>query len=435
MQVNFDRKKSGVSLIVVLMFMMIATIAATATWKWITSEGGSSSSRMIKREAYQSAMGGIENVRAWMTYHANDVGAIIRQYIDGGKKPINLDSKLRSLQRAGQNYHVWLTGVNVEGSTYKLKIFSTGEARGNTKLSEVAILNVDGLYRVNLPKESTKKVNDFDYNYFGGTTINHGDIFVRSILVNGDLTDGNPASVDSNLIVTGNFKVSGNSIAVHGTACIGGNLDADNGIVGNNFYVNGDLKNLKVRALTANKSGQTINLGNSIYGNLYVNGNITAANGEQVIEGNMTLNGKWTTNMSGYNAGVRGDFCVGSAGQVYFPNMDREFKASGRVWMESDYPVWVSTSSGWGWWSTSSDDNYSKYNRINLGGKGKDVYIKTGHPWSDYKTLRENTYKFNELKDKPFGCKDAKCDDPERKWTDKKNVMPFVDRASKNNLY
>ena len=435
MQVNFDRKKSGVSLIVVLMFMMIATIAATATWKWITSEGGSSSSRMIKREAYQSAMGGIENVRAWMTYHANDVGAIIRQYIDGGKKPINLDSKLRSLQRAGQNYHVWLTGVNVEGSTYKLKIFSTGEARGNTKLSEVAILNVDGLYRVNLPKESTKKVNDFDYNYFGGTTINHGDIFVRSILVNGDLTDGNPASVDSNLIVTGNFKVSGNSIAVHGTACIGGNLDADNGIVGNNFYVNGDLKNLKVRPLTANKSGQTINLGNSIYGNLYVNGNITAANGEQVIEGNMTLNGRWTTNMSGYNAGVRGDFCVGSAGQVYFPNMDREFKASGRVWMESDYPVWVAPASGWGWWSTSNDDNYSKYNRISLGGKDKEVYIKTGHPWNDYKTLRENTYKFNEIKDEPFGCKDAACNDPERKWTDKKNVMPFVNRASKSNLY
>lgn len=64
--------KAGVSLIAVLLFMMIATIAATATYKWITSEGRSSSSRMLQREAYQSAVAGIENARAWMTYHAND---------------------------------------------------------------------------------------------------------------------------------------------------------------------------------------------------------------------------------------------------------------------------------------------------------------------------------------------------------------------------
>ncbi len=403
MLANFNTKKSGVSLIVVLMFMMIATIAATATWKWITSEGRSSSSRMIKREAYQSAMAGIENARAWMTYHSNDVGAIIRQYIDGGNRAINLDSRLRTLQRAGQNYHVWLTGVNVENATYKLKIYSAGEARNGAKHNEVAIFNVDGLYRINIPKEVTTKVNDFDYNYFGGSTVNHGDIFVRSILVNGDLTGGNPATVDSNMIVTGNFKVSGNSVAVHGTACVGGNLDADNGIVGNNFYVHGNLDNLNVRAVTANKGGQTINLGNSIYGNLYVNGNISAANGNQVIDGNLTLNGKWTTNMSGYNAGVRGDFCVGNAGQVYFPNLDREFKASGNVWMESNYPIWTGT------------ENYDKYNRIVIGSKNKDVYIKTGHSWNDYKSLRSSNT-FTERGDMYFGWGVEKSQQDSRRW-------------------
>ena len=50
--------KAGVSLIAVLLFMLMATIAATATWKWITSEGFSSQSRMIKREASQSAEAG-----------------------------------------------------------------------------------------------------------------------------------------------------------------------------------------------------------------------------------------------------------------------------------------------------------------------------------------------------------------------------------------
>ena len=391
MQTNFKLNKAGVSLIAVLLFMLIATIAATATWKWITSEGFSSTSRMLKREAYQSSIAGIENARAWMTYHPNDVGALIRQYLDGGRQPINLDNQLRTLQRDGQEYHVWLTGVNVEGASYKLKVYSAGEARGSAKHNEVAIFNVDGLYRVQIPQEHIARKTDFDYNYFGGSTSNHGDVFARSMLINGDLLDGNPASIDSNLVVTGNFKVSGNSIAVHGTACIGGYLDADNGLVGNNFYVDGDLKNLKIRPLTAQKGSETINLGNKIYGNLFVNGNITAANGHQVIDGNLTLHGKWTTNMSGYDAGVKGDLCVETEnGQIYFPNQNREFKAEGNVWMESDYPLWTGT------------DNFDKYKRIVLGKKDKDVYVKTGHPGSDYAALRTaNT--FVEKGDKHFG--------------------------------
>ena len=357
MQTKFKLNKAGVSLIAVLLFMLIATIAATATWKWITSEGFSSTSRMLKREAYQSSIAGIENARAWMTYQPNDVGALIKQYLDGNHQPVNLDDQLRTLQRDEQEYHVWLTGVNVEGTSYKLKVYSAGEARGGSaKHNEVAIFNVDGLYRVQIPQEKIARKTDFDYNYFGGSTSNHGDVFARSMLVNGDLLNGNPASIDSNLVVTGNFKVSGNSIAVHGTACIGGYLDADNGLVGNNFYVEGDLKNLSIRALTANKGTETINLGNKIYGNLYVKGNITAANGHQVIDGNLTLKGKWTTNMTGYDAGVRGDLCVENDeddatkyGQIYFPSQNREFKANGNVWMETDYPLWVAPATGWGW--------------------------------------------------------------------------------------
>ena len=76
-------RKTGVSLITVLLLMLVATIAATATYKWITSEGRSSASRLRQSEAYQSAVAGIENTRSWMTFHANDVGALIRQYMNG----------------------------------------------------------------------------------------------------------------------------------------------------------------------------------------------------------------------------------------------------------------------------------------------------------------------------------------------------------------
>ena len=94
MQMNFKLNKAGVSLIAVLLFMLVATIAATATWKWLSSEGKSSASRMLKREAYQSSVAGIENARSWMTFHANDVGAIIKQYLDDPqRKAINLDEQ------------------------------------------------------------------------------------------------------------------------------------------------------------------------------------------------------------------------------------------------------------------------------------------------------------------------------------------------------
>ena len=91
--------KRGVSLVTVLLFMLVATIAATATFKWLTSENRSSGARLLKQEAFQSAMAGIENARAWMTYNANDVGALIKQYQDSGKK-IKLNSRLTPWMQA-----------------------------------------------------------------------------------------------------------------------------------------------------------------------------------------------------------------------------------------------------------------------------------------------------------------------------------------------
>ena len=59
--------KKGVSLITVLMFMLVATIAATATFKWLNSEGHSSAARMMRNEARQAAVAGITAARSWMT--------------------------------------------------------------------------------------------------------------------------------------------------------------------------------------------------------------------------------------------------------------------------------------------------------------------------------------------------------------------------------
>ena len=97
--------KKGVSLITVLMFMLIATIAATATFKWLTSENRSSASRMQTQEARQSAIAGIQSTRAWMTHNANDVGALVRQYVLGGKQPILLNNFAVSFNAFGNLPH------------------------------------------------------------------------------------------------------------------------------------------------------------------------------------------------------------------------------------------------------------------------------------------------------------------------------------------
>ena len=115
--------KKGVSLITVLLFMLVATIAATATFKWLTSENRSSASRMEIQESRQSALAGIQATRAWMTNNANDVGALVRQYVLGGKQPILLNNRVVAHMNNRQDFNVWLTGISETNGGTNLKSF------------------------------------------------------------------------------------------------------------------------------------------------------------------------------------------------------------------------------------------------------------------------------------------------------------------------
>lgn len=254
MNKEYLKNRAGVSLIAVLMFMLVATIAATATWKFITSEGFSSASRMLKREAYQSAQAGIENTRSWMTFHANDVGALIKQFQDNNSQPINLDDQLRTLQRAGQNYHVWLTGVNTDKSTYKLKILASGEARNNTRHTEVAIFNVDGLFRVRIPANQTS--SSFAEAF-------HGQM--QSI----DVLDVDRAVITQTMDVKNAGGQAINSVNVTDYLIMDGSFYANDYNKINNLYVTGDVGTC---------SG--INIDNNVYmGGVFYPGNVKSTIG------------------------------------------------------------------------------------------------------------------------------------------------------------
>lgn len=275
--------KNGVSLIAVLLFMLVATIAATATYKWITSESRSSSSRMMEREAYQSAVAGIESARSWMTYHANDVGALIRQYKTSGNAAIKLNSMLTELVRPGQKFNVWLTGVTTENTTYKLKLVSEGEARnGQAKHTEVAILNVNGLYRVKHPSEHSSL--NYEEAFQGRSTGITGNDRLQSGIINGDWGDNNTPQI-GNLIVTGNINYGG-TVAQTGNLYLRGNLNNTSGSL--KFGVEGN-KDTNVVYIGGNVNCAS-NGPIEVHGDLYVGGDVDA-NCAIDVRGNMTVGG------------------------------------------------------------------------------------------------------------------------------------------------
>ena len=425
-----SRLKTGVSLVTVLLFMLVATIAATATYKLLTSGGLSSASRMKQQEAHQSALAGIENTRMWMTFHANDVGALIKAFIEGGNKPINLDARVRQWQRAKQDYHVWLTGVNTERSTYKLKILSSGVSQilGNTDdanttvatWNETAIFNVNGLYQVKLLREEPVVEEvvasiPFKYNYFGGSTQSQGHIKAYSLLINGDLFGSNPPYTEDNLIVTGDVHITGNSIGAGGTACIGGNISADNGVFGNDFYVAGNAG----KGFTFPAASEAAGLSRAyLTGNVYIEGNLAPPDpGDQKFQKNLTLNGTWTTNLGAHESQVAGNLCLGKNGKVVIDkkNAPRKFIVGGHVWADSAYfPIRVKGAG-----NNEFEKNEAEYDHIILGNKPESrIYIKSAHSREEYEAL-VNDRTFVESRNYYKGTSNSAYGMGAAKWGDK----------------
>lgn len=362
--------KKGVSLVIVLLLMLVATIAATATYKWLNSSGRTSSSRMLQNTAYQSAVAGIENTRTWMTYHASDVGSLIKQYITGGNKPILLNNQLKELTRAGQEFNVWLVGVNTENSTYKLKVISSGKASNNTEYNLAAIFNVDGLYRVKIPQVNTSSKINFDYAYFASSYHGAGDVTMQSAVINGNWS-GNPQSVTGNLIVTGNATLSGNNVNVGELACIGGNMTIGNqGIKAKDLYVHGSSVNARM----------------TVEGDAFLNGPVTqGSTGELHYKGNLTLNNTLSTNQSGGSYWVKVDknLCMSEIARIVSNGTNASLEVVGNVWMPGDVNLVYKDFT----------DNSNVYDKIIIGSdETSTAYIKSARASSTYSQFNTKSY-------------------------------------------
>ncbi|MCQ2091280.1 MAG: hypothetical protein MJY85_01230 [Fibrobacter sp.] len=286
--------KKGVSLVTVMLFMLVATIAATATYKWLSSEQRSSASRMKIAEAQQASRAGLESVRAWMTFHANDVGALMHQYVAGNKKPIKLDDVVRQFGSTKQNYSVWLTGVEGENAPYRLKITSVGKTRDNTKYSEVSILKVDGLYRVKVPVKTTGI--SFDQAFAGQHAGVTGSDSLESALITGNFATNNTPAIYSKVVVTGSANYGGN-ITHTGDVYIGKDVSATGMItIGNATSVDTLVAYVGGNVTCAN--GQPF----TVYGDLYLAGNV--GNCILDVKGNLTVAGKLSVAFNNNNIKV-----------------------------------------------------------------------------------------------------------------------------------
>lgn len=312
---NKKNMKKGVSLVTVLMFMLVATIAATATYKWLTSEGVSSASRMHTVRAQQAARAGLTTAKSWMTFHGNETGAIISQFIANKKKPIHLNKVIKtadsSMVRDSMKYDVWLIGANTSKQPYSLKIASKGFDGDKGAFTEIGIFDVSGLYRVVVPQQNDEvSPSSFNKALFGQSDGITGSDYLESGIINGNFEGNNTPNIGNELLVTGDFGIQGGT-GVGGSLYVGGNYKNQGGLYmgttgrgsknckagtdTNVVYVGGNLDNCA---------------GNDFYvcGDLYVGGNIQP-NCIITVTGNMTIGGEITRNNGGHGFSV-GKFLI-----------------------------------------------------------------------------------------------------------------------------
>lgn len=263
---NKKNLKKGVSLITVLMFMLVATIAATATYKWLTSENVSSASRMQTARAQQAAMAGLVTAKSWMAFHGNETGAIIAQFIKNNKKPIHLNSVIKaadtSMVRDSMKYDVWLIGANTSKQPYTLKLASKGFDGNSGAYTEIGIFDVAGLYRINVPQaEEDVQLSSYKQALFGQSEGITGSDYLQSGIINGNFTGSNVPVIDDDMLITGDFSVQG------GTG------------LGNNLYVKGSYSNRGSMYIGTNGVNNTTCKPGSDTTIVYIGGNMESCDG------------------------------------------------------------------------------------------------------------------------------------------------------------
>src|SRR5574344_289638 len=318
-----NMQKRGVALVTVLFFMLVAIIAATALFKWLKYMGDSSAAELKRTEAYQASQAGVETVRAWLQYDANDVGAILGYYLNE-KVPVRMDSVLAPLQsNKSQKFSVYLIAADVQSYPYKLKFVSTGTGRNGSRYSQVAIFDLNGLFRVYQPSESSKI--DFTQAFFGTVgSLTSSDVLSSAIINANGTVSGNVPQITKSLLVVGNVSwqggtFTGEDLYITGTFASQGNMS----VSGNAYFGN---------TVTVPPGGLTIGK------DAFFNGVIDCGSGDLKIGGNVTLTGNMHTALSAHDVVIGGNLIVDTLGNVTFSYPEgHHFSVGQNTWSVNEF--------------------------------------------------------------------------------------------------
>ena len=371
-------QKRGVALVTVLLIMMIATIATTAIYKWLSRMGYFSSAELKRSEAYQAAQAGVESVRSWFESHADDAGGVLTAYYynNPNREPMLLDTVLEKFPAGNQkNFSAYLVGADIRSYPYKLKVLVTGTSRDSSKYSQIAVMNVNGLYRDSIPT-STKSA-PFSEGFLGSVAPQIS-FDVDAAIINGNADFNTEVKVANYLVVTGTLNV--NSSTTVKDLYVKGALQSCTGLhVTNNTYVEGQL---------------LANGNNDFDGDLYVQNGIdltggakpgfhcnTGAGGYLKVGRNLSVFGdlELPSHTAAYKFDVYGNTIVGDNHKVNFVKQGTETRTNQIFRMALNGHVFLS-----GGFNDGSHIYYTVADSIRLGGDLNDtVYIQPGASGTD----------------------------------------------------
>jgi hypothetical protein len=295
------KSKSGISLIAVLMFMLAATTASVVVFRWLSSENFASGARLKQSEAYQASEAGLDAVYSWLTFKAADVGGVLGHYVDkekGNRQPIDLSRLVlpdlpEEFGDRQQRFNVYLVGADVSARPFKLKFLSEGRGRDNSKVSQMAVFSVDGLYTMKRPTSKFTEDDEYDLADIEGNLGTVNELEVARAVITQTPAIKNAGGQALNRIKIGTQDKPGYLL-------LDGNFYVNNGLnVYGDVYVTGDLDLCPATS-------------DFITGNLYVNG-ITHPKGTLRIDGDAYFKGGMDPNKSINDAGTGTGGCTGQA--------------------------------------------------------------------------------------------------------------------------
>jgi hypothetical protein len=253
-----------------------------------------------------------------------------------------MDSVLAPLQsNKDQKFSVYLIAADVQSYPYKLKFVSTGTGRNGSRYSQAVIFDVNGLFQVYQPSESS--LIDFNKAFFGSYGNVTGSDSLESGIINGDYR-GNVPKVSQSLLVTGDVVLQGSTTVAGADTYIGGDFSIQGastfGTPGSDttvLYVGGDVTDCAGAMLR-------------VYGDAYFGGDI-AKNCGIYVSGNMTVDGTLYRSNDAHNFHVGGsliftDSTTRGEGALSFSGKPDYFEAVGNVITPQSvtYPYSLSSS-------------------------------------------------------------------------------------------